>query len=256
MRSLDWARVIHTVCKESFDEITDNIPIPTNGVLYASGLIAALALVAIGSAHADVIADFNAVAARTATPPVAYTAVTPEEGARCPSSTSRPCISRCTTPWSRSRVATSPTRSCPQSPARARPPRPLRRRRPAQCSKACSRTARRSTSRLRAVPARRSSDAATAKGITLGVEVGQKMLLERANDGRETSENYVPSGVVGASSLPRRAIPVWHFAPYMRAFTLIMPRSSAPTDRRRSRARATPRPSRRSKSSAAREARR
>ena len=38
-----------------------------------------VALAAAGAADADVIADFNAVAARTATPGVAYAAATPEE---------------------------------------------------------------------------------------------------------------------------------------------------------------------------------
>ena len=68
-----------------------------------------------------------------------------------------------------------------------------------------------------------STDAATAQGITLGVEVGQKMLLERANDGRDTTQNYTPTGEIGDFIPAAPGNPIWHFAPYMRAFTLFTP---------------------------------
>lgn len=38
------------------------------------------------------------------------------------------------------------------------------------------------------------ADEASARGIALGIEVGQQTLLERAGDGRDTIENYVPGG--------------------------------------------------------------
>jgi hypothetical protein len=64
------------------------------------------------------------------------------------------------------------------------------------------------------------ADDAANKGITLGIEVGQAMLAERADDGRDWPENYVPTGEIGHFVPSAPGNPVSHFAPYMRPFTL------------------------------------
>jgi hypothetical protein len=62
---------------------------------------------------------------------------------------------------------------------------------------------------------------AVAKGITLGIEVGQKMLAERAADGRSTIVAYTPVGGVGRfEPFPAGSSPALFFAPAMRPFTL------------------------------------
>ena len=77
------------------------------------------------------------------------------------------------------------------------------------------------------------ADAAANQGITVGVEVGQKMLAERADDGRATTENYVPGGEAGDFVPAAPGNPLLHFAPYMRPFTLGSPqqfRADGPPD--------------------------
>jgi len=62
---------------------------------------------------------------------------------------------------------------------------------------------------------------AIAQGITLGIEVGQKMLAERADDGRLTIAAYTPVGGVGRfEAFPAGSSPALFFAPAMRPFTL------------------------------------
>jgi hypothetical protein len=64
------------------------------------------------------------------------------------------------------------------------------------------------------------ADDATNKGITLGIEVGTAMLAERAGDGRSSLENYVPGGGTGDYVPPVPGNPALHFAPYMRPFAV------------------------------------
>jgi len=62
---------------------------------------------------------------------------------------------------------------------------------------------------------------AVAKGITLGIEVGQKMLAERAADGRSSTQPYTPVGGIGRfEPFPPGSSPALSFAPGMRPFTL------------------------------------
>lgn len=60
------------------------------------------------------------------------------------------------------------------------------------------------------------ADEASARGIALGIEVGQQMLLERAGDGRDTIENYVPRAAASATSCLRP--PALGSAAYAEAF--------------------------------------
>lgn len=183
-------------------------------------------LATAGAARADVIVDFNAVAARTATPPpgVTYAAVTDEERrtlsfvdlatvhlamydavvaieggyepyaavpARVPAGASSPAAAAaaaCTV-----LQGLFPSRS-PQYEADCAP-----------------------------YQSGAGSDAATAAGIALGIEVGQKMLAERADDGRDYDGNYVPQGGAGHFVPAAPGNPIWHFAPHMRTFTLVSP---------------------------------
>jgi hypothetical protein len=66
-----------------------------------------------------------------------------------------------------------------------------------------------------------SGSGAVAMGITLGIEVGQKMLAERADDGRLTIAAYTPSPGLGRfEPFPAGSSPVSFFLPAMRPFTL------------------------------------
>ena len=191
-----------------------------------AGFVATLAIAVAGVARADVIADFNAVAARTATPPagVNYPAVTPEERRTL----SFVDLATVHLAMYDAVVAIEggfePYAIVPQSPAAG-----------ASSSAAAAAAA---CAVLQGLFPNRSpqyqadcapyqvgggADAAAARGIALGIEVGQKMLVERANDGRATVPDYVPGGGVGDFVPAAPGNPVWHFAPYMRAFTLATP---------------------------------
>ncbi|HSG91726.1 MAG TPA: hypothetical protein VLA56_21085, partial [Pseudomonadales bacterium] len=188
--------------------------------------IASLVIAVSGAARADVIADFNAVAARTATPPAGavYPAVTPEERRTVS------FIDLATVHLAMYDAVVAieggyePYAVVPQSPATG-----------ASSTAAAGAAA---CAVLQAMFPNRSpqyqadcapyqpgagADEATARGIALGVEVGQQMVLERAGDGRDTSENYVPGGGVGDFVPAAAGNPIWHFVPYMRAFTLASP---------------------------------
>lgn len=191
----------------------------------ASTLPAMLALVAVSvAADADVIADFNAVAARTATPPVAYPAVTPEE------KRTLSFVDLATVHLAMYDAVVAiegryrPYAVVPVSPAQG-----------ASATAAAGAAActvlqglfpnRAPLYEADCAPYRpgAASDARLARGIVLGVEVGQKMLLDRAGDGRNTPHDYVPGGGVGRFEPAVPGNPVWHFAPNMRAFTLATP---------------------------------
>ena len=58
------------------------------------------------------------------------------------------------------------------------------------------------------------------KGIALGIEVGIGLLAERADDGRDTTQNYVPGGGVGDFAPSVAGNPILFFAPYMRPFAV------------------------------------
>ncbi len=170
------------------------------------------------------IADFNAVAARTATPSVTYPAVTPEERRTL----SFVDLATVHLAMYDAVVAIEgryePYAIVPQSPAQGASSSA------AAGAAACTvlqglfpNRAEQYQSDCAPYQPGASTDAAAAQGITLGVEVGQKMLLERANDGRDTTQNYTPTGEVGDFVPAVPGNPVWHFAPYMRAFTLFTP---------------------------------
>lgn len=191
-----------------------------------AGPVLTLAIATAGVAHADVIAHFNAVAARTATPPagVAYPAVTPEERRTL----SFVDLATVHLAMYDAVVAIEggfePYAVVPQSPA-------------AGASSAAAAAAAACTVLNGLFPNRSpqyqadcapyqpgsGADAASARGIALGVEVGRKMLAERADDGRDGVPDYVPGGGVGDFVPAAPGNPVWHFAPYMRAFTLVTP---------------------------------
>jgi hypothetical protein len=191
-----------------------------------AGSVLTLAIATAGGAQADVIADFNAVAARTATPPagVTYPAVTPEERRTL----SFVDLATVHLAMYDAVVAIEggfePYAIVPQSPT-------------AGASSAAAAAAAACTVLHGLFPNRSpqyqtdcapyqsgsGADAASAQGITLGIEVGQKMLVERADDGREGVPDYVPGGGAGDFVPAAPGNPVWHFAPHMRAFTLGTP---------------------------------
>lgn len=192
----------------------------------SAGSLVAFALVTAGTAQADVIASFNAVAARTATPPpgVAYPAVTPEERRTL----SFVDLATVHLAMYDAVVAIEggyePYAIVPDSPAAGASSSA------AAAAAACTvlqglfpNRAPQYQADCAAYQAGGGADAATSRGITLGIEVGQKMLLERANDGRDTPVDYAPGGGVGDFVPAAPGNPVWHFAPYMRAFTLASP---------------------------------
>ena len=183
----------------------------------------ALALVSAGPASADIVADMNAVGARTITPPAGavYPAVTPEE--------QRPVsfIDLATMHLAMYDAVVAiaggfePYAVTPVSPA-------------AGASHAAAAGAAGCTVLAGLFPNRSAqyaadcapfqagagADEAANKGITLGIEVGLGMLAERADDGRDTTENYTPTGEVGHFAPAVAGNPALHFAPYMRPFTL------------------------------------
>ncbi|HET7201774.1 MAG TPA: vanadium-dependent haloperoxidase [Steroidobacteraceae bacterium] len=192
-----------------------------------ASLAGALALAGSGMAKADVIAQFNAVAARTATPTVAvpYPAVTSQEKRTL----SFVDLATVHLAMYDAVVAVeggyAPYAIVPVSPRQG-------------ASAAAAAAAAACTVLQGMFPSRAAeyqvdcapyqpgaaTDDATAKGITLGVEVGQRMLAERANDGRDATPDYTPGGGIGdfVPAAPG-SNPIWHFAPYMRAFTLFTP---------------------------------
>jgi hypothetical protein len=197
---------------------------PLPGTRWIAGSIAALMLVAAGSTKADVIADFNAVAARTATPSVTYPAVTPEE------KRTLSFVDLATVHLAMYDAVVAIEGG--YEPYAIRPVSP------AQGASASAAAAAAACTVLQDLFPNRapqyqadcapyqpgaSTDALTTKGIALGVEVGQKMLLERANDGRNTPLDYVAGGAAGDFVPAAPGNPVWHFAPNMRAFTLYSP---------------------------------
>jgi hypothetical protein len=201
-------------------------PVVVAAVRRARGSLAAavLAGAVAGPAGADVIADFNAVAARTATPPVAYPAVTAHE------QRTLSFVDLATVHLAMyDAVVAIEGRYEPYAVV------PVSSRQGASASAAAAAAActvlqgmfpnRAPQYQADCAPYQRgaSHDAAVAKGVTLGVEVGQKMLLERANDGRNTPADYVPGGGVGDFVPAAPGNPVWHFAPNMRAFSLFSP---------------------------------
>lgn len=183
-----------------------------------------VALAAAGAADADVIADFNAVAARTATPGVVYPAATPEE------QRTLSFVDLATVHLAMYDAVVAieggyePYAIVPSSPA-------------AGASSAAAAAAAACTVLRGLFPNRApqyetdcapyaagsGADAATAAGIALGIEVGQKMLVDRVDDGRDYAEPYVPGGGVGDFVPAAPGNPIWHFAPFMRAFTIASP---------------------------------
>lgn len=183
-----------------------------------------VALAAAGAADADVIADFNAVAARTATPGVAYPAATPEE------QRTLSFVDLATVHLAMYDAVVAieggyqPYAVVPSSPA-------------AGASSSAAAAAAACTVLQGLFPSRApeyqadcapyaaggGADAATAAGIALGIEVGEKMLVERADDGRDYAEPYVPGGGAGDFVPAAAGNPIWHFAPFMRAFAIASP---------------------------------
>jgi hypothetical protein len=190
----------------------------------ALGIAICALLTTAGTVRADVVTDFNAIGARTATPtglPAPYPAVTDEE--------------KRTVSWVD--LATmhlamydavvaiegkyEPYAVTPVSPAAGASSSA------AAGAAACvvlqglfpNRSPQYSADCASYQPGAGADDAAN-KGITLGVEVGQAMLVERAGDGRATLENYVSGGEIGDFVPAAPGNPILHFGPYMRPFTL------------------------------------
>ncbi|MCE3284393.1 MAG: hypothetical protein K0R70_649 [Steroidobacteraceae bacterium] len=192
-----------------------------NARLIMGALVAAFTLVTTEVAQADVIADFNAVAARTATPPVAYPAVTPEERrtlsfvdlatVHLAMYDAVVAIEGGYKPYAIVPVSPTQGASAPAAAGAAacKVLQGLFPNRAPQYQSDCA-----------PFQPGASSDPATARGIALGVEVGEKMVLERAYDGRNTPQDYTPISEPGRFVPAAPGNPVWHFAPNMRAFTL------------------------------------
>lgn len=197
----------------------------TRGRRHPIATVIAISLAAAGVARGDVIADFNAVAARTATPTgVPYPAVTSEEKrtlsfvdlatVHLAMYDAVVAIEGGYEPYAI--IPTSPAAGASSSAAAAAAAcavlQGLFPNRSPQYSTECApyQTGMGATS-------------AEAKGIALGIEVGQKMLVERANDGRDTTENYTAGGGVGDFAPSAPGNPIWHFAPHVRPFTLSSP---------------------------------
>jgi hypothetical protein len=186
--------------------------------------VLAMGLSVSGPLTADVIADFNAVAARTATPAVAYPAVTAEER-RTVSFVDLATVHLAMydavvaidgeyEPYAV--VPTSPTQDASASAAAAA----------AACTVLQGLFPNRAPEyQADCAPYQRgaSTEPATVLGVALGIEVGEKTLAERVDDGRDTAQNYVATGAVGAFVPAAPGNPVWYFAKYMRPFTLVAP---------------------------------
>ena len=62
---------------------------------------------------------------------------------------------------------------------------------------------------------------AQSRGVAVGVEVAERVIALRANDGRSTAATYVPTGAPGTFiTFPTTPTPVNVFVPYVRPFTL------------------------------------
>jgi len=181
-------------------------------------------LASAGAARADVIADFNAIGARTATPtgiPAPYPAVTDEEKRtvswvdlatmHLAMYDAVVAIEGKYTPYAVTPVSpgAGATSSAAAGAAACVVLQGLFPNRAPQYAADCA-----------PYQPGAGADQAANKGITLGVEVGQKMLAERSGDGRATLENYVPGGAVGDFVPAAPGNPALHFAPYMRPFAL------------------------------------
>jgi hypothetical protein len=199
------------------------IQVPGSRLLSALPALLSLALAGAGPASADIVADMNAVGARTIVPPpgAVYPAVTPEE--------QRPVsfvdLATMHLAMYDAVVAIAggfePYAVTPASPA-------------AGASQTAAAGAAACTVLAGLFPNRSAqyaadcapfqagagADDAANKGIALGIEVGQKVLAERADDGRDTTENYTPSGAIGHFAPAVAGNPALHFAPYMRPFTM------------------------------------
>jgi len=186
------------------------------GVLLACGMLAA------GLASADVVADFNVVGARTVnTAPGAYPAVTPEERR----TVLGPDLATMHVAMYDAVVAIAggyePYAVVPVSPSAGASQQA------AAAAAACTVLAGLFPNRspeyaVDCAPYQAGAGTgAVGIGITLGIEVGQKMLAERAADGRSTIVAYTPVGGVGRfEPFPAGTSPVLFFAPAMRPFTL------------------------------------
>ncbi len=189
---------------------------------WALGGLLACGLVASGPVSADVIADFNAIGARTmTTPPGAYPAVTPEEHRGSVGTDLATlhaamydavvAIAGGYEPFAV--VPVSPSAGASQEAAAAA----------AACTVLTGLFPSRSPEYAAdCAPYQAGAGAgAVALGITLGIEVGQKMLAERADDGRDTDFVYTPVGGVGRfEPFPAGSTPVNFFGPFIRPFTL------------------------------------
>ncbi len=192
---------------------------PAHGAL---GGLLACGLLATGAASADVIADFNAIGARTInTAPGLYPAVTAEERRTFLGSDLATlhaamydavvAIAGGYEPFAV--VPISPSAGASQEAAAAA----------AACTVLAGLFPNRSPEYVAdCAPYQAGAGAgAVALGITLGIEVGQKMLAERADDGRSTIAGYTPVGGVGRfEPFPVGSSPVLFFAPALRPFTL------------------------------------
>jgi len=185
------------------------------------GLLACGAFVA-APAPADVIADFNVVGARTINAPAAaYPAVTPEEKRavlghdlatmHAAMYDAVVAIAGGYEPFAV--VPVSPSVGASQEAAAAA----------AACTVLAGLFPNRAPEYAAdcAPYAAGSGTGAVAMGITLGIEVGEKMLAERADDGRSTIVAYTPSPGLGRfEPFPAGSSPALFFAPAMRPFTL------------------------------------
>ena len=185
------------------------------------GLLACGAFVA-APAPADVIADFNVVGARTINAPAAaYPAVTPEEKRavlghdlatmHAAMYDAVVAIAGGYEPFAV--VPVSPSVGASQEAAAAA----------AACTVLAGLFPNRAPEYAAdcAPYAAGSGTGAVAMGITLGIEVGEKMLAERADDGRSTIVAYTPSPGLGRfEPFPAGSSPVNFFGPAMRPFTL------------------------------------
>ena len=195
-----------------------------SGLLVHRGLggLLACGLLAVGPASADVVADFNLVGARTVnTAPGAYPAVTPQElrtvlGADLATMHTAMydavvAIVGGYEPYAV--VPVSPSAGASQEAAAAA----------AACTVLAGLFPNRSPEYAAECAPYQAGlgTGAVAMGITLGIEVGQKMLVERAGDGRSTIVAYTPVGGVGRfEPFPPGSSPALFFAPAMRPFTL------------------------------------
>jgi hypothetical protein len=62
--------------------------------------------------------------------------------------------------------------------------------------------------------------AAHVKGIAVGVEVADKIVALRANDGRSTVASYTPTGLPGNFAAPPGTTPVGTFVPFIKPFAM------------------------------------